>query len=416
MTSNFHRVLQRQVLQVLSIAICWLAIAATGVQLQGADAALPAGASADAKIDPLDWPHWRGPEQNGISRETGLIDTWDPDAEGTSGNVLWKNTELGGISTPIVLRGKLYTIVRADPGTRSEGEKVICVDAVTGKKIWENKYNVFLSDVPAERVGWSCVTGDPTTGKIYALGACGFLQCMDGETGKTLWDCSLNEKYGFLTTYGGRLTTPVIFEDLVIASGVIIGWGDSARPTHRLLAFDKNSGALVWINGTKPLPEDTTYSSPVSAVIGGQAALVFGSGDGAVHAFQPRSGNEIWQFALSPRGLSVSPVIDGDRVYTGQGEENIGSTSMGCIVAIDGSKTGDITKTGELWRNEGMIGKSSPLLVDGRLYAFEDSSKLHVIDVATGEPVGRPMRLIGTIMRSSPLYADGRIYIASTSG
>ncbi len=417
MTSRFCPPCRPRVVPLPGVALCLLAIAVCGAPLWAADAALPAGASTDAKIDPLDWPHWRGPEQNGISRETGLIDSWDPDAEGTAGNVLWKNTELGGISTPIVFRGKLYTIVRADPGTKSEGEKVVCVDAATGKKIWENKYNVFLSDVPAERIGWSCVTGDPTTGKIYVLGACGFLQCMDGETGKTLWDCSLNEEYGFLTTYGGRLTTPVIFENLVIASGVIIGWGDSARPTHRLLAFDKNSGELVWIHGTKPLPEDTTYSSPVSAVLGGQAALVFGSGDGAVHAVQPRTGNEIWQFAISPRGLNTSPVVDGDRVYMVQGEENIGTTKMGAIVGIDGSKTGDITKAGEVWRNDGtMIGKSSPLLVDGRLYAFEDSAKLHVIDVATGEPVGRPLRLIGTMQRSSPLYADGKIYIASTSG
>ncbi len=146
-----------------------------------ADGALPAGSSKGpaakgpaAKIDPLDWPHWRGPAQNSISRETGLIDNWDPDAEGTSGNVLWKNTELGGINTPIVMNGKLYTIVRADPGTNSEGEKVVCVDALTGKKLWENKYNVFLTDVPAERIGWASITGDPTTGKIYALGACGF--------------------------------------------------------------------------------------------------------------------------------------------------------------------------------------------------------------------------------------------------
>ena len=67
-----------------------------GAMLAVADLS-PAGA---AENDPLDWPHWRGPEQNGISRETGLIDTWDPTAEGTEGNVLWKNAELGGISTP----------------------------------------------------------------------------------------------------------------------------------------------------------------------------------------------------------------------------------------------------------------------------------------------------------------------------
>ena len=48
-------------------------------------------ASFSAAADPLDWPSWRGPEQNGISRETGLPGEWDFDGE----NLLWKSTELG---------------------------------------------------------------------------------------------------------------------------------------------------------------------------------------------------------------------------------------------------------------------------------------------------------------------------------
>ncbi len=368
-----------------------------------------------ADIDPFDWPSWRGPEQNGISRETGIIDQWDPDAQGTEGNVLWRNSEAGGISTPIVLRGKLYTIVRADPGTTKEGEKVICLDAATGKKLWENKFNVYLSDVPAERVGWSSCVGDPTTGHIFVLGVCGYFQCLDGETGKTLWSRSLNEEYGLLTTYGGRTNVPVLFDDLVIISGVIIGWGDMARPAHRFLAFDKKTDETIWFNGTKPLPEDTTYSTPVTAVLKGQAALVFGSGDGGVYAWQPRTGKPIWNFQLSRRGLNVTPVVQDDRVYTAHAEENMDNSTMGGIVAIDGTKSGDITKTGELWRAQGMVGKSSPLLVDGRVYAFDDGAKMYIVDASTGEPVGKPVKMVGTIMRSSPVYADGKIYACTTS-
>ncbi|MEX0676710.1 MAG: PQQ-binding-like beta-propeller repeat protein [Pirellulales bacterium] len=375
------------------------------------------GAAQAAEIDPLDWPTWRGPEQNGISRETGIIDRWDPAAPAAEGNVLWRNGELGGISTPIVMRGKLYTVVRSDAGTTRDCEKVVCVDAASGEKIWESRNNVFLSDVPAERIGWANCAGDPTTGNVFAIGACGYLQCLDGETGKTLWNHSLNEEYGLLTTYGGRLTTPVVFEDLVIAGGVIIGWGEQARPTHRLLAFDKQSGRHVWFNGTRPLPEDTTYSVPAPAVLAGQAAMVFGSGDGGVYAWQPRTGKPIWNLDLSLRGLNVTPVVDDNRVYMAQAEENVGATtSMGTIVGIDGSKTGNITKSGELWRAGGMVGKSSPLLLDGRLYAFDDGGKLYVIDAATGKPVGkRPIKLIGTIMRASPLYADGKIFACTTS-
>ncbi len=110
----------------------------------------------------MDWPHWRGPEMNGISREKNLPEKWTPQGE----NVLWTNEEAAGRSTPIVMNGKLYTIVRDKPGTPQEGEKVLCLDAVTGKKLWENRFNVYLSDVPDTRVGWSSVFGDPQTGHV----------------------------------------------------------------------------------------------------------------------------------------------------------------------------------------------------------------------------------------------------------
>src|SRR5438067_9572588 len=90
--------------------------------------------AADPKADPLDWPYWRGPEYNSISRETGLPDTINPDG-GDGSNLAWKRKDLGGRSTPIVLRGKLYTILRADPTTPKEGERVVCIDAASGKDI-----------------------------------------------------------------------------------------------------------------------------------------------------------------------------------------------------------------------------------------------------------------------------------------
>jgi len=62
-----------------------------------------------------------------------------------------------------------------------------------------------------------------------------------------------------------------------------------------------------------------------------------------------------------------------------------------------------------------MIGKSSPLLVDGRLYSFDDGAKLFINDAATGKPVGKRVPMVGTIMRSSPVYADGKIYACTTS-
>ncbi|MBX7165028.1 MAG: PQQ-like beta-propeller repeat protein [Pirellulales bacterium] len=370
------------------------------------------GRLSAATPDPMDWPSWRGPEQNGISRETGLIESWSPEGE----NLLWKRTDIGTISSPIVLRGKMYTLCRDEPGTPREREKVVCVDAASGKTIWENKFNVFLSDVPKERVAWSACVGDPETGHIYAMGVCGFFQCLDGETGKTLWSRSLSEELGLLSTYGGRTNTPIVFEDLVIISAVVIGWGDMARPTHRFMALDKQTGEVRWFNGTKPLPEDTTYSTPVVGVVGGQAVMIFGSGDGGLWAFQPRTGKQVWSYQLSRRGVNTSPILIGETVYCGHSEENPEDSTMGSLAAVNALGTGDITKTGEIWRIKELgIGKSSPLAVDDRLYVVDDSAGLFVVDAAKGKLIGKKQKL-GTMMRSSLVWADGRIYTCEANG
>ena len=280
--------------------------------------------------DPLDWPYWRGPEMNGISREKGLPDTWTPDGE----NQLWKSAELGTRSTPIVMNGKLFTLVRHNPGTKEEAEKVVCVDAATGEKKWENVFNVFLSDVPDTRVGWSSVVGDPETGHVFALGVCGYFQCLDGETGKTIWSHSMSEEYGLLSTYGGRTNYPIVHENLIIISGVVIGWGEMARPTYRVIAFDKRNGQSVWFQGTRPFPEDTTYSGPAIAVINGQSQLVVGSGDGSVYSFQPRTGKLIWNYDVSLRGVNTAPTIIGTQVISGHSDENLDDTTMGALFLL----------------------------------------------------------------------------------
>ena len=372
-------------------------------------------AQAEAQeVDPRDWWYWRGPDYNGVSLETGLIDDYDP-AGGDGSNLLWKR-DIGGRSTPVTLRGRLYTMARDKPEMPLEGEKVVCLDLNTGKTLWENRFNVWLSDVPKERVGWSSVIADPHTGNIYALGVCGYFQCINGETGKTIWSLPLHERFGFLSTYGGRTNFPIICEDLVIISAIVIGWGDMAKPAHRFVAFNKHTGDVVWFNGTRLLPYDTTYSSGTLAVLNGQKALVFGSGDGGIWALQPRTGQPIWKYRFSRRGLNVSPLVVGDTIFSGHSEENIAGVAMGSVVSLDALGKGDVTKTGENWKvEELMMGKSSPILIGDRLYCFDDRAKLHVLDIKTGDRVAPVIRL-GNVMRASPLYADGKIYAVTNNG
>ena len=105
-----------------------------------------------------DWYQWRGPEQNGVSREKGLVDSWDPD---TGENVLWKKAGVGGMSSPVVMNGKLYTLTRIgdvpDGGNVRAGERtqeaIVCLDANTGEVLWQQAENMFQTDLPFHRLG-----------------------------------------------------------------------------------------------------------------------------------------------------------------------------------------------------------------------------------------------------------------------
>ena len=360
------------------------------------------------KADPLDWPMWRGPEGTGISREKNLPASWSTDGE----NLVWKSEELATRCTPIVLNGKLYTVCRHEPETTKEGEKVVCADINTGKILWENIHNVFLTDAPAERIGWSSVVGDPSTGRIFLQGLCGVCKCIDGETGKTIWERSLMEEYGILSTYGGRTNFPIVFEDLVILSGVMTGWDEYAIPAHRYVAFNKATGEAVWIQSTKVRPEDTTYSTPFVTVVDGQAAIITGAGDGSIYAIQPRTGKIIFRFDASTRGINTPPIVIDGNVYCGHAEQLFDdTTTLGAVFSFKPTGEGDITKKSLRWQLPAKaVGKSAPLLVDGRVYYLEDGGTMYVIDAAKGKELGK--HKLGRVVTSSAVAGDGKIYVS----
>ena len=321
-----------------------------------------------------DWTHWRGPMQNGASPETGLISTWSLEGE----NLIW-HREFIGRSTPIIVNGRVYVIGRTGKDI-TEQEHIACFDAETGDLIWEKKFNVWHSTITFNRLGWSSLGADGETGNIYAHLVSGLLLCFDTD-GYVQWQRSLTEEFNRFSGYGGRLHTPVVDGDLVIISMGNRGWA-GAPPSHRYVAFNKHTGETAWMArpGGGGQVDLTVYSTPVVTTIDGQRVLIAGNGNGGIFAFKVATGEKVWGFPFSKRGINTSPVVADNRVYVAHSEENVDNTSLGRVACLD-ARTGK-----EIWRQDGMTaGYASPAVHAGRVYVIDNSANVHCLDARTGK-------------------------------
>ena len=359
-------------------------------------------------VSASDWADWRGPARDGISSEKGLPAKWSPAGE----NLAWK-APYGGRSAPIVMNNRVYLQNTAGKG-ETEQERVMCFNADTGKLLWEHRFNVFLSDVPPHRVGWASPVGDPVTGNVYALGVGGSLLAFSGD-GKLLWERSLGEDFGLLTTHGGRTVSPIVDGDLVILSGITFGWGAHARGAHRFIAFDKKTGDTVWISAPGGRPYDTTYAPAIIAYVNGTRLLIEGASDGSVYAVKPQTGEPVWKYEVSKRGLNTGVVVKDTTAIITHSEENLDTNEMGMIVAVDASAKGAIGKEQIRWRVNGWQGGFSSPVIDGdRFYQIDNGANIAAFDIATGKQLW--LKNLGTIQKASPVLADGKLYVGTENG
>jgi outer membrane protein assembly factor BamB len=355
-----------------------------------------------------DWPDWRGPARDGRSAETGLPTRWSKKGE----NLVWK-APYGGRSTPIVMSDRVFLFNTAGEGETMQ-ERVMCLNANTGKLLWEHRINVYESDVPPRRIAWSSPVGDPSTGNIYVFGACNELTALSND-GKVLWSRSLTDEFGSWTTHGGRTTSPIIEGDLVIVGTIIEGWGDTALRRHRFYAFDKRTGECIWTSAPGGRPYDTVYPTPIAATINGTRMIIVGGADGAVYAMKAQTGEPVWSYAITKRGINNCVVIQGNTIFASHSEENLDTSEMGLLAAIDATGKGVLGKDNVKWTVNGIRGGYSSPIVDGdRLYQIDDSANLFAFDVGTGKELWK--QTLGTLQRASPVLADGKIYVGTENG
>ncbi|QDU64138.1 outer membrane biogenesis protein BamB [Planctomycetes bacterium Pan216] len=264
--------------------------------------ALPLTASAD------DWPQWRGPERDGVWRETGIVKKLPAKLE-----PMW-STPIGlGYAGPAVVGDKVYVTDRqlakdaANPENPFDktpvpgNERVLCLDGKTGEFLWKHEYPCrYRISYPSGPRATPTIDG----GKVYSLGAMGNFFCLDAESGKVLWSKDLLEDFGAEINAWGYAAAPLIDGDNVI---LLVGGSDK----RGVMAFNKETGEEVW--GALEAV-DPGYAAPMIFEAGGKRQLIVWDPYG-LYALDPKTGDLFWEHKYNQPlryGMSIATPIQND--------------------------------------------------------------------------------------------------------
>jgi len=363
---------------------------------------------------------WRGPLQSGASLEHYTNGKLDP-------TPLWTR-ETHGRGTPVIVDGRVFTF-----GYRGEKEELIehlaCLDAATGKQLWEIEFKDFISDTVYNRyaIGSPCV--DPETKRVYLLSAYGVFLCVDFN-GKELWRQSLMEKIGRMTFPNSKVGAPIIDGEFVIVQGITANWGAEGPASNRYYGFDKLSGDLVWSSSPGEVPpKDSSHSTPVLETRNGKRVLWSGTGCGNVICVNARTGKALLRHKVSKGGVNGSLLLHhGDKIIAVHGEENPDTSDKGRLVAIklpekfeaeqmvfDPEISPEKWKANEVWRANVRAETSSPILVGDHIYVLTNGAELVSVNANTGA-IEWEKKLSNVNIHASPFYADGVIYCSLPEG
>jgi outer membrane protein assembly factor BamB len=310
-----------------------------------------------------DWPQWRGPERDGVWRETGLLQSFP--AGGLK--VRWRAAVGWGFASPVVAQGRVF-LADSKLTKPKVQERLQCLAETTGKVLWIHAYVVAYEDWafdPTQEIG-PVATPIVRAGKVYMLGRLGHLFCLDAQKGAVLWQKNLQQDYQ--VAFAPGTPSPLIDGDLLI---LFIG----GKPGACVVALHRDTGKEVW----KALDESLTFSSPVILASGGKQQLIVWTQQ-SVTSLNPATGKTWWrQRLVTSQEYAVStPVFHQDRLLIG-----------GLMFQLDPVKPGAKV----LWPDSKaplrrVFSNTSTALLDGdHLFSAKSSGELICVDANTGNVV-----------------------------
>ena len=354
---------------------------------------------ASATLLANNWPHWRGPSHDGVSKETGLPVTWNQ-----TENIAWK-LPLPAYSgaTPIIWGETIFLNVAT--ANDSGSLELWSVDRTKGDVNWKRP---IAGGNHIERKQNMSSPSPVTDGRyIWVMTGVGMLKAFD-FSGKEIWSRDIQTEYGRFGLNWGYASSPLLHGDALY---VQVLHGMKTDDPSYVMKIDKMTGKTLWKvdRVTDALSESPdSYTTPLLMQHDGKTEIVITGADVAT-GHDPATGAEIWRAdVLNPTNnrnyrIVASPVMASGLI--------IAPSRNNPLVAIRPGGKGDISSSHIAWSFQRGPDVPTPVSDGQYLYVVVESGVVYCLDLKTGALVYGPERVPNDFYSASPVLADGKIYV-----
>ena len=347
------------------------------------------------------WPQWRGPALNGVSREKNLPVKWNQQE-----NITWKLAvpDRSG-ATPIIWNNHLFLNV-------AEGSELFlwCVDRNRGAVVWKKLLGSGNHMMRKQNMSSPSPVTDGRN--VWVMTGTSILKEFD-FSGNEIWARDIQKEYGKFGLNWGYASSPLLHEDALY---VQVLHGMKTDDPSYVMRLDKKTGKTIWrierpTQAQRESPD--SYATPALLRNGNTLELVVLGGD-CVTGHDLATGKELWRGnGLNPENnpfhrIVASPVAVDGIVYA--------PTRVRPLTAFRGGGRGDITETHRLWTFNNGPDVPSPVTDGTYFYSVTDNGVMWCLDAKTGKEIYGRQRLRSGTYSSSPVLADGKIYISNEDG
>ena len=364
---------------------------------------------ATSLLSAENWPQWRGPDSNGISKDPNVATEWS-----ATQNVAWKTPIDGwGTSTPIVWNGRVFLTSQLGDGPVSgrdfpgaaEAKRldpsrgveflVLALDLATGKQVWARTL-VAEGHLPSVHVKHnlaspSCVTDGE---RVYAWFGTGLVIAFDFD-GAELWRRHLGKERTAFDVKWGHGSSPTLYEDKLY---LLVDHPDDSY----LVAVNKETGKDLWVSERGDGARSYTTPKVVPTKDGDRLIVNTNAG---IQALDPATGDVKWTEGAEIRVPVGTPVFHDGILYSNRGYNS--SPYLAVSVNEPSERVQWRTGTGGPY-------VSSVLYYEGLIFMATERGIASAIDAENGELLWRER--IGGVFSASPLAAGGNVYFTNEDG